>query len=335
MKIAVDAMGGDNAPEAIVLGAMKAVQTFDDLEIKLIGDEEKIRPHLNDHTRVEIMHTHETIGAEEGPVQAVRHKKDASVVLMMKEVKEEHADACISAGNTGALVTAGLLGIGRMKGISRPGLASTMPTVDGQGFLLIDIGANPDARAEHLLQYASMGSIYVDQVRGVRRPRVGLLNVGTEEGKGNNLSKKAYSLLKEAPVHFIGNVEARDLMNGVADVVVCDGFSGNLVLKSMEGTGLSLFSLIKDELMKSWVRKMAAAVIKPGLKQIKDRVDYSEYGGAALFGLSAPVIKAHGSSDSHAMFSAFRQAREIVSRDVIPTIGSTIRKSQSEQNGEI
>lgn len=330
MKIAVDAMGGDHAPEVIVLGAMEAVRTFSDLQVILIGDEEKIRPHLQEPTQIEIIHTHETIGAEEGPVNAVRRKKDASVVLMMKEVKEERADACISAGNTGALVTAGLLGVGRMKGISRPGLASTMPTVDGQGFLLIDIGANPDARAEHLVQYASMGSIYAEQVRGIKHPRVGLLNVGTEEGKGNHLSKKAYPLLSEAPVDFIGNVEARELMDRAADVVVCDGFSGNLILKSMEGTGLSLFSLIKEELLKSWLRKMAAAVIKPGLKQIKDRVDYAEYGGAALFGLRAPVIKAHGSSDSHAMFSAFRQARDVVKYNVVSTIAATVQQNQVE-----
>lgn len=330
MKIAVDAMGGDHAPQSVVHGAMKASQAFPDLEIILIGDQEKITPYLEDHTRVEILHTTETIDAEEGPVQAVRRKKNASSVLMMKEVNEERADACISAGNTGALVTAGLLGIGRMKGISRPGLASTLPTMDGQGFLLLDIGANTDARPQHLVQYALMGAIYVEQVRRIKQPSVGLLNVGTEAGKGNHLSKKAYSLLAEAPVHFIGNVEARDLMEGAADVVVCDGFSGNLVLKSMEGTSLSLFSLIKEELMKSWLRKMASAVIKPGLKQIKDRVDYSEYGGAALFGLSAPVIKAHGSSDGRAMFSAFRQARDIVHRNVFSTIAATAKQNQEE-----
>lgn len=335
MKIAVDAMGGDDAPGAIVIGAMEAVQTFSDLEITLIGDEAKIRPHLTDETRVEIIHTVEVIKADEGPVQAVRSKKNAPVVLMMQEVKEKHADACISAGNTGALVTAGLLGIGRMKGINRPGLASTLPTVDGKGFMLVDIGANPDARAEHLAQYAQMGTIYAEKVRGVQKPHVGLLNIGTEEGKGNHLSQKAFPLLQQAPIHFVGNVEARDLMRGAADVVVCDGFSGNLVLKSMEGTALSLFSLIKEELTRSFTRKLAGAVLKPGLKKVKDRVDYSEYGGAALFGLSAPVIKAHGSSDGHAMFSAFRQARDIVMNDVVPTIAAAVRQNQREQNGEI
>ncbi|HEU5141193.1 MAG TPA: phosphate acyltransferase PlsX, partial [Bacillales bacterium] len=295
MRIAIDAMGGDDAPKAMVLGAQQAVQTYSDLEIVLVGDESKIRPYLSDPSRIELIHTNEAISAEDSPVQAVRSKKEASMVLAAKEVKEERADACISAGNTGALVTAGLFIIGRMKGISRPGLAPTLPTTDGKGFLLIDVGANADAKAEHLYQYAVMGSIYVEKVRGIKNPRVGLLNIGTEEGKGNRLSQDSFDILKDAPVNFIGNVESRGLMEGAADVVVCDGFSGNLVLKTMEGTALSLFSLIKRELTKTTIRKLAAAVLKPGLSGVKDTVDYSEYGGAALFGLSAPVVKAHGS----------------------------------------
>ncbi|HEX6923575.1 MAG TPA: phosphate acyltransferase PlsX [Bacillales bacterium] len=331
MRIAVDAMGGDDAPKAMVLGAEQAVKTYKDLEIVLVGDEAKIRPFLSDSSRMEIIHTDEVITADDGPVQAVRNKKNASMVLAAREVKEKRADACISAGNTGALVAAGLFIIGRMKEISRPGLAPTLPTTDGRGFLLIDVGANADAKAEHLYQYAVMGSIYVEKVRGIENPRVGLLNIGTEEGKGNRLTQNAFDLLQEAPVHFIGNVESRGLMEGAADIVVCDGFSGNLVLKTMEGTALSLFSLIKKELTKTTIRKLAAAVLKPGLSGVKDTVDYSEYGGAALFGLSAPVVKAHGSSDERAIFNAIRQARDIVQRDVVPTIEETIKN----QNGEI
>lgn len=331
MRIAIDAMGGDHAPKAMVLGAEKALQTYDDLEIVMIGDEAEIRPYLSGSSRMDIIHTKEVIGAHEGPVQAVRNKKDASMVLASLEVKEKRADACISAGNTGALVTAGLFNIGRMKGISRPGLAPTLPTTDGKGFLLIDVGANSDAKAEHLYHYAVMGSIYVEKVRGIQKPRVGLLNVGTEEGKGNRLSKSAFTLLQEAPIHFIGNVEARDLMEGVADVVVCDGFSGNLVLKSIEGTALSLLSLLKKEMTKTTMRKLAAAVLKKGLMGVKEKVDYSEYGGAALFGLAAPVVKAHGSSDEYAIFNAVRQAREIVERDVVSIIAETVKK----QNGGI
>ncbi|HET7579600.1 MAG TPA: phosphate acyltransferase PlsX [Bacillales bacterium] len=331
MRIAVDAMGGDHAPKAMVDGAEQALQTYKDLEIVLIGDEEKIRPYLSNASKLEIIHTTEGIDANESPVQAVRNKKNASMVLAAQEVKEKRAAACISAGNTGALVTAGLFNIGRLKGISRPGLAPTLPTVDGKGFLLIDVGANADAKAEHLYNYAVMGSVYVEKVRGIKNPRVGLLNVGTEEGKGNRLSKEAFPLLEEAPINFIGNVEARDLMNSVADVVVCDGFSGNLVLKSIEGTALSLLSLLKKEMMKNTIRKMAAAVLKPGLMGVKEKVDYSEYGGAALFGLSAPVVKAHGSSDEYAFFNAIRQARDIVDRDVISIIAETVKK----QNGGI
>lgn len=331
MRIAVDAMGGDHAPKVMVDGSEKALQTYSDLEIVLIGDEEKIRPHLSASSKLEIIHTTEVIGANEGPVQAVRNKKNASMVLAAQEVKENRAAACISAGNTGALVTAGLFHIGRMKGISRPGLAPTLPTVDGKGFLLIDVGANADAKAEHLYHYAVMGSVYVEKVRGIKNPRVGLLNVGTEEGKGNRLSKDAFPLLEEAPVNFIGNVEARDLMESAADVVVCDGFSGNLVLKSIEGTALSLLSLLKKEMTKNTIRKMAAAVLKPGLMGVKEKVDYSEYGGAALFGLSAPVVKAHGSSDEYAFFNAIRQARDIVERDVISIIAETVKK----QNGGV
>ncbi|HET7657415.1 MAG TPA: phosphate acyltransferase PlsX [Bacillales bacterium] len=331
MRIAVDAMGGDHAPKAIVLGAEKALQVFEDLEFVLIGDEKKINPLLSGSTRIEVIHTDEVIGAHESPVQAVRSKKNASMVLAAMEVKEGRADVCISAGNTGALVTTGLFHIGRMKGISRPALAPTLPTTDGQGFLLIDVGANADAKAEHLYHYAVMGSIYVEKVRGIENPRVGLLNVGTEEGKGNRLSKTAFPLLKEAPINFIGNVESRDLLERAADVVVCDGFSGNLVLKSIEGTALSLLSLLKEEMTKTTVRKLAAGVLKPGLIGLKKKVDYSEYGGAALFGLSAPVVKAHGSSDEFAIFSAIRQAREMVNRDVVSIIGETVKK----ENGGI
>lgn len=331
MRIAIDAMGGDNAPEAIVKGAQRALQFFDDVEFVFFGDEEKIKPLLKDSSQIEVFHTDEEIGAHESPVQAVKSKKQASMVLAALEVKEKRADVCISAGNTGALVTTGLFHIGRMKGISRPGLAPTLPTTDGQGFLLIDAGANADAKADHLYHYAVMGSIYVEKVRGIKNPRVGLLNVGTEGGKGNRLSRDAFSLLQEAPVNFVGNVESRDLLERVADVVVCDGFSGNLVLKSIEGTALTLFSLLKDELTKSTIRKMAAAVLKPGLIGLKKKVDYTEYGGAGLFGLSAPVVKAHGSSDEFAIFSAIRQAREIVNRDVVSIISETVKN----ENGGI
>lgn len=242
------------------------------------------------------------------------------MVLGATEVKEGRADAFISAGNTGALMATGLFVVGRMEGIDRPALAPTLPSISGEGFLLLDVGANVDAKPENLVQYAMMGSIYSEKVRGVAKPRVGLLNIGTEEKKGNELTKKTFELLQSTNIHFIGNVEARDLLDGVCDVAVTDGFTGNMILKTVEGTAMSMFKMIKAELMSSFTSKMAAAVLKPNLKQIKNKLDYSEYGGAALFGLNAPVIKAHGSSDSQAIFSAIRQTREFVQSGVVAQI---------------
>lgn len=324
MKIAIDAMGGDNAPKEIVLGAEKAIETYKDLEIVLVGDENKIKTYLTKNERVTILHTEEQILPTDEPVRAVRRKKNASMVLGATEVKEGRADAFISAGNTGALMATGLFVVGRIDGIDRPALSPTLPTIGGQGFLLLDVGANVDAKPENLLQYAIMGSIYTEKVRGIAKPRVGLLNIGTEEKKGNELTKKTFDLLQEADIHFIGNIEARDLLEGVCDVAVTDGFTGNMVLKTVEGTAMSMFKMIKAELMSSFKSKMAAAVLKPNLRQIKNKLDYSEYGGAALFGLKAPVIKAHGSSDSQAIFSAIRQTREFVQAEVVTTIQSAI-----------
>jgi phosphate acyltransferase len=326
MKLALDAMGGDHAPKEIVLGAMKAVQAFDDLHICLVGDEAKIKEHLTTHERISILHTEEVILGTDEPVKAVRRKKDSSMVLAAKLVADGEADGCISAGNTGALMATGLFVVGRIEGIERPALAPTLPTIGGEGFLLLDVGANVDAKPEHLLQNAIMGSIYAENVRGVKNPRVGLLNIGTEEKKGNELSKLAYDLLKEAPVNFIGNVEARDLLDGVADVVVTDGFTGNMVLKTIEGTALSVFKMLKTTLYSSLKTKLAAAVLKPDLMQLKAKMDHSEYGGAGLFGLKAPVIKAHGSSDANSVYNAIRQTRDMVEKKVAPTIKDAILK---------
>lgn len=324
MKLAIDAMGGDHAPKEIVLGALKAVNAFHDIHITLVGDEQKIREYLNDHERIEVHHTDEVILGTDEPVRAVRRKKNASMVVAAKLVADGHADACISAGNTGALMAAGLFVVGRIKGIERPALAPTLPTIGGEGFIMLDVGANADAKPEHLLQYAIMGSIYSEKVRGISKPRVGLLNIGTEEKKGNELTKQSFELLHNADIHFIGNVEARDLLEGAADVVVTDGFTGNMVLRTIEGTALSLFKMLKSALTASIKSKLAAAVLKPDLVKLKSKMDYSEYGGAGLFGLKAPVIKAHGSSDANAVFHAIRQAREMVNKNVTGTIIETI-----------
>lgn len=331
MNIAIDAMGGDNAPEEIVKGAMLAKEQYPELSITLVGDQDQILKHLPEKHAFTIIHTDEVIETSEEPVRAVRRKKNASMVIAANEVKSGKADAYISAGNTGALMASGLFYVGRIKGIDRPALAPTLPTLNGDGFLFLDVGANMDAKPEHLLQYAVMGSVYWKEVRGVEKPRVGLLNVGTESEKGNALTKAAFPLLQEADINFVGNVEARDLLMGAADVVVCDGFAGNLVLKSIEGTAMSMFSMIKEQLTSSLTSKLAAGVLKPKLRGIKDKLDYTEYGGAGLFGLAAPVIKAHGSSNANAMLNAIRQTKSMIEKNVVPTIQNHV---QSQDNKE-
>lgn len=334
MRIAIDAMGGDHAPKEVVLGAIEAVKLNKDLHITLIGNEETIKAHLeSDISSIDIIHTTEVITSEDEPVRAVRRKKNASMVLMAQEVKEGRADACISAGNTGALMSAGLFVVGRIEGIDRPALSPTLPTLDGSGFLLLDVGANVDAKPEHLVQYAIMGSIYAKEVRGIENPRIGLMNIGTEAGKGNDLVKKTYERLQQAPIHFVGNIESRDLLNGEADVVVADGFTGNIALKTIEGTAMSMFSMIKDTLMSNWKSKLAAGMIKNDLRGLRDKLDYSEYGGAALFGLASPVIKAHGSSNARAIVNAINQAVYMVEHNVNATIEETVyRLNQEEDN---
>ncbi|RBP06852.1 phosphate acyltransferase PlsX [Rossellomorea aquimaris] len=328
MKLAVDAMGGDHAPKEIVLGVKRALSEFNDIEVVLYGDEKQIKQYITPGDRLTIVHTDEVIEATDEPVRAVKRKKNASMVLMAQAVKNGEADACISAGNTGALMTAGLFIVGRIDGIERPALAPTLPTLDGKGFLMLDLGANVDAKPEHLFQYAIMGSIYAEKVRGINNPRIGLLNIGTEDKKGNELTKKTFQLLKDAPIHFIGNVESRDLLEGPADVVVTDGFTGNMVLKTIEGTALSVFSMLKKTFTASTKNKLAAGLVKNDLKQMKNMLDYTEYGGAGLFGLKAPVIKAHGSSNEVALFNAMRQAREMVKHNVSNTIKDAIKGSE-------
>lgn len=331
MRIVMDAMGGDNAPKAVVDGAMAAIKENSKLEIVLVGDKEKINPYLTDQTNISIIHTTTVITSDDEPVRAVRRKKNASLVLMANEVKEQRADACISAGNTGALMSAGLFQIGRIKGIERPALSPTLPTIDQVGFLLLDVGANMDAKPKHLVQYAIMGSIYSEKVRNIKTPRVGLLNVGTENGKGNELTKQTFGLLEKAPINFVGNIEARDLLQGAADVVVTDGFSGNIALKTIEGTALMMFSMLKTTFMSSLKTKLAAGMVKQDLRQLKNKLDYAEYGGAGLFGLAAPVIKAHGSSNGRAIYSAIKQACHMVEHDVTKTIETTIASMKVDE----
>ncbi|MEB3101205.1 phosphate acyltransferase PlsX [Ferviditalea candida] len=329
MRIAIDAMGGDHAPEVNVRGALLAAEEWKDVELILVGDAERMKPYLSDApSNVQALHADEVIAADDEPVRAVRRKKNASMVVAGRMVREKQADAMISAGNTGALMTTGLLIIGRIEGIERPGLAPVLPTLDGNGVLALDLGANMDASPEHLLQYGIMGSIYRQRVHGINRPRVGLLNVGTEEMKGNELTKAAFGLLKNGPIHFVGNVEARDLMQGTCDVVVCDGFVGNILLKTMEGTASGIMSALKTEFTKSLWSKLAAAVLKPGLSAFKKKLDYTEYGGAPFLGIDGVLIKSHGSSDAHAIKNAVRQARIALQNELVSSISTEISRKR-------
>ncbi|GAB6931552.1 phosphate acyltransferase PlsX [Paenibacillus sp. JCM 10914] len=325
MRIVVDAMGGDNAPKSNVEGALIAAKEWQDTEIILVGDERQIGTFLQDKpSNLRIVHASEVIETDDEPVKAVRRKKDASMVVAGRMVREGEADAFISAGNTGALMTTGLLVVGRMKGIERPALAPMIPTLDGKGVLALDLGANMDSKPEHLQQYALMGSLYREKVHGIAQPRVGLLNVGTEPGKGNELTKSAYPLLEELPIQFVGNVESRDVMNGVCDVLVCDGFAGNILLKAIEGTAGALFSLLKEQFNKSLKTKMAAALMMPELRELKSTLDYKEHGGAPLLGLGGLVVKSHGSSDANAVKNGIRQARVALQNRLVESISNEI-----------
>lgn len=328
MKIVIDAMGGDNAPASTVEGAIAAATEWADTQIVLIGDEAKLEPLLSQSgvrpANLTVRHASEVIGSEDEPVKAVRRKKDASMVVAGRMLKEGEADAMISAGNTGALMTAGLLVVGRMEGIERPALAPMIPTSDDVGVLALDLGANMDAKPEHLAQYGLMGSLYRQKVQGIASPRVGLLNVGTEPGKGNELTKHAYPLLEQLPIRFVGNVEARDVLTGACDVLVCDGFAGNILLKSLEGTAGAIFALLKEQFSSSLKSKLAAAVLMPELRGLKRKLDYTEHGGAPLLGLSRLVVKSHGSADGNAIKNAVRQARIAVQNQLVESISKEI-----------
>ena len=324
MKIAVDAMGGDNAPQAIVEGVMLAKQDFPDIEFQLYGKEAEIKKYITDEKKITIIHTDEKIASDDEPVKAIRRKKTASMVLAAQAVKNGEADAIFSAGNTGALLAAGLFIVGRIKNVERPGLKSTLPVMGepDKGFDMLDLGANADNKPEHLVQYAVLGSFYAEKVRNVQNPRVGLLNNGTEETKGSELTKKAFELLAaDETINFVGNVEARELLNGVADVVVTDGFTGNAVLKSIEGTAMNMMSLLKTAILSEGVKgKMGALLLKNALRGMKDEMDYSKHGGAVLFGLKAPVIKTHGATGPDAVRYTIRQIHTMLETQVVPQL---------------
>ncbi|MCW6674635.1 phosphate acyltransferase PlsX [Aerococcaceae bacterium NML160702] len=326
IKLAVDAMGGDFAPEATVKGVNLAVRTFEDITILLYGDEKRIAQYLEPHERIEVIHTPEKIEGDDEPVLAIRRKKNASMVLAAQAVKEGQADALLSAGNTGALLASGLLIVGRMKNIDRPGLMPIVPTISKETpqLILMDAGANADCKPLNLYQFAVLANYYAKRVMKVERPRVALVNNGTEATKGNELTKAAYALLQDdEQLHFVGNVEAKTLLHGEIDIAVIDGFTGNAILKTMEGTVKSVFKVIKEAMLNSDpIAKIGALLVKGALSGLKDDFDDTKAGGAVLLGVKAPVIKAHGSASEEAIYNAIRQAREVVQSGVIQEISA-------------
>lgn len=299
MKIAVDAMGGDNAPVAIVKGALAAAEAGRDIEIILVGDGHRIKNIALLPENVSIVEAAETIENEDKPLMAIRRKRNSSMVVALQMVKDGAADAVVSAGNTGAFMAGASLIVGRIPGLTKPALAPVLPTQDGKGTVAVDIGATMDPKPENLYSYALMGNLYAQTVFGIPKPRIGLLNIGIEPEKGNELAKQTYKLLGQSELNFIGNVEAREVMLGRCDVLICDGFVGNVLLKSMEGVAQSLFSEMKQAVLKGGVKgKLGALLLKDTLKALKDKLDYSEYGGSPLLGINGVCIKCHGSADA-------------------------------------
>ncbi|USS93885.1 phosphate acyltransferase PlsX [Fructilactobacillus ixorae] len=337
IKIAIDAMGGDYAPQAIVEGVELARDaSHNDVEYILFGDQRKIEPLVKSMQNLRIVHAPEVIAMDDEPVRAVKKKKQASLVLAARAVQAGEADLLLSAGNTGALMVAGLLIIGRMKGIERPGLVVTLPVIQNdQGFTMIDAGANADAKVENVIQYARLGKIYSQQVRNQANPRIGLINNGTEADKGDVAHRKMYealSALGEAgELNFIGNVEARDLLTNVTDVAVTDGFTGNAALKGIEGSALAVVNMIKASIKQGGLReKLGGLLLKPALKRIAKKMDYTRYGGSVLLGLKAPVIKTHGNSDAKTILYALQNAKEVATSDLVAGIATQFHAKQQQ-----
>ena len=332
MKIIVDAMGGDNAPQAPVMGAIQANAEYG-VDITLVGRGEEILKVLEDNgikdlpAGVEIAHASEVVEMCDNPATAFREKKDSSLTIGLNLLKNGEGDAFVSAGSTGALLSGATLVVKRIRGIRRAALAPVVPTGNG-GAVLIDCGANAECPPEYLLQFAYMGSYYAEHVLGRPEPKVGLLNIGVEPSKGTSLQTAVYPMLKAAGeagrINFVGNVEAREAVEGAVDVIVSDGYSGNIFLKTMEGTGLYLVRELKGIFKKNLITKLAAVMVSGGLKHLKKLMSAGEVGGTALVGISKPVIKAHGSSDAYAIKNAIRQAKQYVSSGIIESIAENI-----------
>lgn len=336
MNIAVDAMGGDHAPKEIVRGAELAVAEYG-CEITLIGREDRVVP-LARHSphwekRLHFVSASDEIAMDAIPTEAVRKQKDAPIVVAARLVKEKQAAAMVSAGNTGVTMVAALLGLGRIKGIERPAIGTALPTERG-ACLVLDVGANADCRPNHLVQFGLMGSSYAECVLGIEKPRVALLSNGEEAGKGNELVLQTYGRLQEEPsLHFIGNIEGRDIMKGKADVLVCDGFTGNIVLKLAEGLSDTLFGLLRQSVLENIRSRLGGLLLKPAFKQIGGRLDYTEYGGAPLLGINGVCIIAHGSSNAKAIKNGIRVAMEAVQTDLPGVIAERVQSRTQKEEG--
>ncbi|MBD2395104.1 phosphate acyltransferase PlsX [Cyanobacterium aponinum UTEX 3222] len=332
-KIAVDAMGGDNAPQEIVAGAIRASAELD-VDILLVGDPEAIQAQLDHHgctsTNIEIVAADGVVSMEEEALVGVRRKPNASINVAMGLVRENRAQAVVSAGHSGAAMAAALLGLGRLKGIDRPAIGAVFPTMyANKSVIVLDVGANVDSKPKYLEQFALMGTVYSKYVLGVEDPKVGLINIGEESSKGNELAKETYKLLSENPkIPFIGNAEGRDVLSGDFDVIVCDGFVGNVLLKFAEAVGEIMLQIIKEELPYGVRGKIGTGILKPNLRRIKQRIDHAEHGGALLFGVNGVCIISHGSSQAPSIFSAIRIAKEAVDNQVL----DRIRNFQGEKS---
>src|SRR5664279_4776673 len=312
--IALDAMGSDKAPDPEIRGAILACRHLP-VRVSLVGREEELRPLLADHLQgealpIDIVHASEIIGMDEKAALAVRNKRDSTMRVGLKQVREKHAAGFVTAGNTGAAMACAKMVLGALPGVDRPALAAIMPTSTGSPCVLLDVGANVDCKPHNLEQFAVMGEMYARRVLKIRHPRVGLLSIGEEEGKGNELSREAFPLLKQLPINFIGNVEGRDLFNGNCDVVVCDGFVGNVALKASEGLGKLVSDLLRESLTKTVTAQAGALLSRKALKEFKKRLDYREYGGAPLLGARGVCIVGHGSSNDRAIYNGIRVAAE-------------------------
>ncbi len=328
MRIAIDGMGGDNAPQAIVQGCVEAAASIPH-EIIIIGDEDQILKELTkykyDHEQIMVVHAADVITNDDAPVRAVRTKTESSMVKGIMMIKEQKADLFISAGNTGAIMAGGLFILGRIQGIDRPALAATYPILQGGGVsLLVDSGANVECKPNNLLEYATMGSIYMKKVLNVDNPTVGLVNVGSEDSKGTTIIKSAYELLKRSNLNFIGNVEARDVPKGACDVIVCDGFVGNVILKLTEGLAWSILKLMKTKFTAGMLPKMGALLLSGKFKELKEAFDYSEYGGAPILGVKGAMVKMHGSSGANAVKNTILKGVPFAENNVVQIIQDSV-----------